>query len=394
MEASRLRNDVVEVPVLSYEWSDEPVEQEPNCCWRLLQPLLQKVGLVLRNTFYLPMFSRNPTPVYKAQLELATERIDKFRRESDFSIEDMTIEVQGKSGTRSFKIRKIESTEVQGKKLRLFLFCFNGDHFETPKGGQTQKWNPLKIKELSECPILVLKALKAQGYEMNSLITTSLGNVVLDGLKYEEDFSILPPTLIINRGLASIKETTNRLISFPMNYVLFGLAKLTGWNANPEQELIQFLRREKQNNSPSLSERKIVILEARFDHYFSENAAFDPSTDGTLAALGCGVFRGSFFPRDHVHERAHHALPLRYFEKDKRTITKIDSIPLNIEEGTNIASVIAESVFMSGDEEFHNCFMIPGNDANENFGTSRDALNLLRAFRKLGQPDLHEERKS
>jgi hypothetical protein len=186
----------------------------------------------------------------------------------------------------------------------------------------------------------------------------------------------------MNRGFTSTKKVSFQLFSFPLNYLLYGAALLTGWNADPEKELISFLTRERQSSQP-FQERKVIILEARRDFYFSEQGRFDLDTHTKIAALGHKVFRGNFFPFP-FHERAHHALSLDHLVNNSVTDTLADSaITLSREE--KVSSAIARDVLLSGDGEYHTCFYICGNDGTLDIGTVRDAIPLLSAYIKEAQ---------
>src|SRR5262249_31782670 len=153
-------------------------------------------------------------------------------------IRDIDVQIEGPI-VRIFTVRLFESRmPIEGKKLRVILFSFNGNAERDGDVHSHQRtWNPLRIEEISRSPLDVLQALRASEIRIDSLVTTSLGNIALDGLKYFPSKlsapDILPPTLIINRGLTSVKKVANQLYPFPLNYILYGAARLCGWNANP-----------------------------------------------------------------------------------------------------------------------------------------------------------------
>ncbi|MCB1080619.1 MAG: hypothetical protein KDK69_02245, partial [Chlamydiia bacterium] len=135
--------------------------------------------------------------------------------------------------------RVIESQQdSSGKKLRLILFSFY-DHVDE-KG---DRWNPHTTDELSCAPLEVLRAFQ-QEITVHSMMTFSLGNFLLDGLKNigHEDVAMIPQTLILNRGLSSIWKVASQLYSFPISYLLYQAVYSLGLDANPERELVDFLR--------------------------------------------------------------------------------------------------------------------------------------------------------
>lgn len=354
---------------------------------------LQTIGLFLRNALYLPWFSKKVDPDYILNQRLSQKIAESLMTSAIFPtneydpikhaffMRDIEITIEGPI-SQIFTIRLFESKEaIGGKKLRMILFSFN-ENEEGERGQIQRKWNPLTIQALSKSPILILKALKEVGISVDSLVTTSLGNVILQGLNQEEDFKILPSTLIMNRGFTSTKKVSFQLFSFPLNYLLYGAALLTGWNADPEKELISFLIRESQSSQP-FQERKVIILEARKDFYFSQQGRFDLDTHTKIAALGHKVFRGNFFTFP-FQARAHHALSLDHLVNNSVTDTLADSaITLSQEE--KVSSAIARDVLLSGDGEYHTCFYICGNDGTLDIGTVRDAIPLLSAYIKEAQ---------
>lgn len=381
---------------ISYQDKVDPVEQKTSWCWNLFKAPLQKVGEILRNAFYLPLYNKNVDPdfvlnqklsekiarVLKSSEAICSTELDVIRR--FFSVRDVPIQLEGPT-PRVFTVRLFESKmPIQGKQLRIILFSFNGN-IEHRGATGPQRWNPLTIKELSESPLSVLRALKSAGIRVDSLVATSLGNVTLDGLKYlssEEDLAIIPQTLILNRGLTSVQKVANKLYSFPLNYILTMAAKLCGWDANPEQELFNFLEKEAQTSNRR--ERKIILIEALKDFYFSEHGRLHPDTHEKVSQFGAKIFRASFYPFP-FHIRAHHALSLDLLVNNSVTEILANTIPLTLKSDEQMSSVIARNVFLDGNEEHHTCFYVCGNDATLDIGTTREAMPLLSAFIKEGQ---------
>jgi hypothetical protein len=378
-----------------YQDEMDPEEQKTSWCWSCFKTPLQKVGELLRNAFYLPLYNKNISPTAQLDQKLAQKivlalkssevlssiELEAVRR--SFSVRDMDIHLKG-SIFRTFTIRLFESKmPIQEKTLRIILFSFNGNT-EVQGKMEPRRWNPLTIKALSESSLSVLRALRSAGVRVDSLFTTSLGNVTLDGLKTlsSKEFEIIPPTLIVNRGLTSVQKVANQLYAFPLNYILFGAAKLCGWNANPEQELLHFLKKEAQtSNRP---QRKIILIETFKDFYFSEQGRLQPNAHKKIATSGAKVFRANFYPFP-FHARSHHALSLDHLITNSVTKILANTIPLNLKSDEPMSSVIARNIFFDGDQANHTCFYVCGNDATLDIGTAREAVPLLSAFIKEGQ---------
>jgi hypothetical protein len=64
-----------------------------------------------------------------------------------------------------------------------------------------------------------------------------------------------------------------------------------------------------------------------------------------------------------------------------------NTIPLSIEEGNEekLAAVLARDIFLSGPDEWHNCFYVGGNDATLDVGTAREVVPLLSEIIEEGE---------
>jgi hypothetical protein len=379
-------------PFPDYFLYQETYQKPEPCLWDMIKPSLQLCGGLLRNAFYLPLYQRNVHPSLESDQKLAARVMGALRREHDFctpevnvvrdffSVRDIPVNISS-SIYYSFKIRLFESNDlIQDKKLRVILFCFYGNGESTSMGAQCRNWMPLTILDLENGPLSVLKALHAQDVQIDSLMTTSLGNVTLDGLRETRSQRIadelIPTTLIVNRGLTSVAKVANHLYSFPFNYFLSGAARLLEWDADPEQGMLDLLQRNSQNvNNPP---RRVVMIEARNDYYFSGKGGFDPKIHEKMSDLGALVFRGVFYPFP-LHVRSHHSVTLDHCVKNSETQVLADTLGFSLSEGDKMTTVIAKEVFSRGNAPLHTCFCVGGNDETLDVASAR-IIPLLSAY--------------
>ena len=395
LESTR-KEEVVFPDTISNSEMIESNSPKTSWCWKYVQGYLEPIGRLFRNTFFLPLYNKkvdvertlNQRLAEKISLDLqnseafCSKELSIIRR--CFSMRDIDVRLEGPV-TKIFTLRLFESKmPIGGKKLRVILFCFNGNR--ECSGGttlSTQAWNPLKIQELSKIPLSILRAFQTTGIRVDSLVTNSLGNVILDALSTEPICATtIPPTLIINRGYTSTKKVANRFFIFPLNYILYGVAKLCGWSADPEKGLLTFL--EKNHQKHIHSPQKVVIIEARKDYFFSEEGSFDPNIHEKIAKLGVSVFRAKFWPYP-FQSRSHHALCLDHFVNNSETQLLANNMSFSLNEGEKMSSAIARNIFFEGDEEWHTSFFIGGADATREIGTVRETMPLLSAFIEEGE---------
>lgn len=367
-----------------------PVEPKFGWCWSIVLYPLQIIGAVLRNALYLPLYSEKTRLANRHELDLAkgfadmvkdaavplysTKKIDLIREH--FSIRDVRVSIIQGDVTRTFTVRLFESkTAIFGKKIQFILFSFYGNEEEV--SGKAQRWEPLSMKELSTAPLDVLRALKASGVEVDALLTHSLGNVAYEGLQYlsKEDEAVIPKTLIINRGLASVWKVACHLYAFPISWILYGLAKISSWNADPERGLMNFLRKSNETL------REVVIIEAIEDYFYAGPGAFDSNLHRDIRDLNIPVFRGKFFPGE-VHPRAHHAISLSKLTNN--SVSEIDANDvLNLEKEQKVSAALAQKIFAEKGGQY-TCFYVSGNGANIDVGTWA-VCQLLGALIKESQ---------
>jgi hypothetical protein len=396
-EPARLKHASIE-PFPSYFLYQDTYQKPQPSYWDVIKPSLQLCGGLLRNAFYLPLYQRDVHPSLERDQRLAARVMGALRREHDFctpevsavrdffSVRDIPVNISSNI-YYTFKIRLFESNDlIQDKKLRLILFCFYGNGEGDSLGAQCRNWVPLTILDLENGPLSVLKALHAQKVQIDSLMTTSLGNVTLDGLRESRSQRVadelVPQVLIINRGLPSVTKVANHLYSFPFNYLLSGAAKLLEWDADPEQGMLDLLRRNSQNvNNPP---RSVVMIEALNDYYFSGKGGFGPDIHKKMDESGALVFRGIFYPFP-FHVRSHHSLSLDHCVYNSETKVLLNTLAFPLTEGDKMSSVIAKGVFSRGSGPLHTCFCVGGNDETLDVATVR-MMPLLSAYVEQHMP--------
>lgn len=333
------------------------------------------VGQVLRDRLYFPL--TNPSEGFQWNMKMgatfysmltgdqevprtnAFPQIEEVR--NAFNITTIPVQIKSDNRVYTFHIYLVESKElVNGTGLRLFLMSFYGN--TVVENGEERDWKPENIVELSVAPILVLKALWKIGYQMDSLDLFSLGAVAFEGLKYldKSETNIVPQTIILDRGISSTYKVGKKLYSFPISYLLFGIAYLSNWSTDPEKACLQFFER-----MPSLQGRMIVQIQAVKDCYFSGVGAYSPNFLQRLSDLGMETFYGNFYPPCYK-EASHHALPrsLLYNNPDSGTFTEgfIEMKPLE-----TLADALMREVFSNPERTahlYHQSLVLGGNAEN------------------------------
>ena len=387
--------------VVRWRAPDEKAQKEEGSYWNfsfLLQPLIQSIGNSLRDTFYLPLNSRVLPIDFQTNQEIGTEisqaLIDSSGPSSRklslireyFSSRDIEIHLEDSTFTRIMKVRLFESkVPVNDKYLRVVLFTFNGND-EEGADGIRRKWGPKNIRDLSRTPFDILRALK--DIEFQSLMTFSLGNVVLEELNElpEEEASLFPRTVIISKGLTSIQKVGSQLYSYPLNSLLHHLAYQTGWDADPEKALLGFLERQQVKHNKT---REIVIVENPQDFYFSGKGRFEEDFHDELEKCGAKVIRGDF-EAPFVHPRAHHALSLNELSFNSKTRIYTNTTDFQVPQDPRhgdlkVSAWLAREVFLKGKGEWHNCFCVGGSQETLSVATGREIVPLLNAFIKAGK---------
>lgn len=346
--------------------------------------VLDALGRKLRDNFYLPLnkkvdeerqlnqsLAKKISNILKGLGFSHSKKIETIKQY--FNIKD--IEIPDASLVSSFKVRIFESKlSVRDKNLRIILFTFNGNTQCEEGTKSVRSWDPLNMHQLSQSSLDVMQFFQQCGMRIDSLITHSLGNIVFDG-GADIPVSCIPQTVIINRGFTSSKKVANQLCPFPLNYILYGAAKLCEWTADPEKGLLSFLRKD------AGTQRKVVLIEALKDSYLSGRGAPDADLHEKVAKLGASVFRAKFWPYP-FQQRAHHAIALNHLVNNSKTQILANSDFFPMEEDEKMSSAIARNIFQKGRDDWHTCFCIGGADSTIEIGTVREVMPLLSAFIK------------
>jgi hypothetical protein len=376
-----------------------PVEQKVGWCWSLVLYPLRVIGIALRDAFYLPLYSPKTREANKRQLGLAVEYANKVKDTAlplhstkkinaireHFIIRDVSVSIIQGNTKRTFCVRLFESkAAILGKKIQFILFSFY-DNKETTRGHIDRRWEPLTMKELSKAPLDVLKALKDSGVEVNAMLTQSLGTVAYEGLRHlsKHDDEAIPKTLIINRGLPSIWKAARQLLPFPISWILYGAAKISSWDADPERRLMDFLRKTSQCSDGT--RREVVIIEAIEDYFYAGPGAFNPNFHRDIGELGLQVFRGKFFPGT-VHPRAHHAISLSKLTNNSVSEILADEDVLRLEKEQKVSAALARKIFAEKVDRY-TCFYVGGNGATLDVGTYDVCLFLGSLIKESQNPD-------
>jgi hypothetical protein len=244
------------------------------------------------------------------------------------------------------------------------LFSFNDNQQKKKTSSFRERWEPLSIDELSRAPAYVMRALYNTDNPLDSLFFSSLGSLALSGIEQIADESggtpVIPRVMVLDRVMTTTAKVANKLYSFPVNYILYGIARLLQWDTNPEKALLSIA--EKHNQTL----KQVVIIQAKADYYFSGVAAFANNIHTNINKFGIQVFQGQFWPVNCLHPRAHHAVSLSLVEQNSETavISNTRSF-FQIQEEENLASAIARNILQKTDRDSqtHRCFLVGGSIA-------------------------------
>ena len=386
-------NLVLPLNLYSSEFTS-PRNQKTLDCFSFLKGILENLGIMLRDAFYLPLFKVNIPLDDQEDIKLAKKVWEKIQNpqircseklqeiKNQFFIRDINVHLRGPL-VRTFTVRLFESkVAIEGKKLRVVLFSFNGNK-ESIKGPNTtvRSWDPQTSTELNEAAWAVMRVFQKYRIKFDSLKMHSLGNIVFSSPSISRDIS--PDTVIVDRGFTKTTKAAYQILPWPLSYILANLAELSGWSMDSEEGLLQFF--QKHPNGSDGSPRKVIIIEAKGDHYFAEKGAFARNLHQRIARFGVLVFRAIFWP-SLFHVRAHHAVSLDQVKfNDATEIPAGNTMQFKYREDQSMSSAIAENVIFAGDQEFHNMFCIGGNITTLDIGTMNDVLPLLSAFLEKGK---------
>lgn len=365
---------------LSYHSHLSQTKSTPNsfpllCCGESLSTLF-------RNVFYLPRYAQSLPNYLVADQNIAHRMVLTFqgeqvttqygdpRLQKYFSMRDVLVCDPSKNGACVFKLRVFQS-HWEYKPLTFIVFTFHG-HTDT----EAISWNPLTTEELARAPLNILQALAQSQLYPDSLMTTSFGNVAFESLKNcktSEERKLIPPTLIINRGLASIKKVGERLYAFPWNCILHQMASLLQWDADPEAALLAFLENSSEEER---LRRQVIVIEAREDFYFAGNGGFASDLHERIDAMGIAIFRAQFYPFPY-HPRAHHALGAQHLVYNEETRVLGNSMKIDYHSHKSVIDTLIHKVFMNPEESTHTCVYLAGNDATLDIATAREIMPIL-----------------
>lgn len=200
--------------------------------------------------------------------------------------------------------------------LRIIQFSLHGHC----NGSTKQPWEPKDSSEIGNLFFAFLQKMQ-ESYVIDSLICHSLGSIVMESLDHKKHK--LPPIVILDRSFTSVWKVGCRFYNPVVAYVLYAGALLSGWAIAPEIFLKKYFQEQRQELS--LSNRKVILIEVKNDHYFAGKGAFDDSFTQELNRMGIGTFRKSFEPNNIAfHERSHHCLALNKLKNGKA----IDNNPI------------------------------------------------------------------
>ncbi len=331
------------------------------------------IGEKLRNEFYLPVMDLEPrvydnvdlndpnffekntlnylisfTKMLKNEEPGVDPTFQHFTKlQQNFTIKDLPVEIKAGSKTYLCNVRVVETKAYDKKSegIRFVLFSFYGN--KQLENGDVKPWDPKSLEALGKIPIEVLKALESQ-MKVDSLMCFSLGALTLDALK-DVDEDVLPETIVIDRGLTSIKKVAPRVTRFPL--ALHSLASCYYLDADPEESLLLHL--EKIN---PLVQKKIVVIEASDDRYFSKESGYGENYFARIEAAGAEVLHGKFF-LPYTDAVAHHALRKDWLFNNQNSGTQTDHfIPIGVNE--KLSDALTRYLTQDGK---HTCFIVGGN---------------------------------
>ena len=299
------------------------------------------------------------------ETELSSSEMYKVLQKH-IQIREVPVDIAFEGVTYRFNVRVVESKpSVVDKKFRFVNFSWYAN--EVIKDGVVQPWVPKDTDEMSVAPLDVLRALKQRGYEFQSMMCFSLGNLSFNGLNElsEEDLDLLPKTLILNRGFTSLWKILCKFYTGAWSMwrrILFQLCALLRMSPDPENGLKEHMERiAKMENGPEFLEAlRVYALEASGDVYFSGASALDENFIDSLKATGVG-----HAVRHEVHAPA--------LGNDTQHFARLNECFIRASADSKhyhslkrpVAHVLADEIFLrDGDtdaEDYHSCFLVSGN---------------------------------
>lgn len=337
-------------------------------------------GEYLRNKFYTPISPEEELPSFFLHSECYASCVTKMLETGEgpfdptipnfsqiaqhFFVRDIPVELQSLNKTYLFRARVIETRD--GNKFRIILFSFNEN--QEKEGESWIPWNPTSCAEMGAGALGVLKAFQ-QHSVIDSMMCVSLGSVAFDAIQYlDEDF--LPKTLLWNRCLTSTWKAGLSFASYPTNCFFYWATQYYGLCADPERILANYFV---QNQ-----DKRLIVIEAVEDNYFSGESSLGQNFFDTLSDAGVDFYNGKFqVPL--LTQRAHHACRLDWIINTNTGNITENFLPMHPYEAVS-DSIVRN--FLSEKEE-HTCFIIGGRLDTLNSMLYLHALPLLSSYCKL-----------
>ena len=195
----------------------------------------------------------------------------------------------------------------------------------------------------------------------------SIGSVAFEGLKFlKSDTTIVPQTIILDRGMASTYKVAKRLYFFPFWFILYAAAYFSNWNANPEAACLA--------QAPYWAGKSVIHIEATKDYYFSEEGAYDASFCSNLRDYGIKTHSGKFYAPGFT-ERNQHSLPRGLLYNNPDSGSSIESfLPMNPCE--SVSEALMREIYLHPgytSSSYHQSLIVGGNAENLD-------LVLLRSY--------------
>ena len=345
---------------------------------------LAKLSIILQNWFKLITLRPRTPPFDYDQKTFSSYNhpLKKNKIYTQVNLIDDEIELHANGKIYTFPTRIIESKSEHGKgKLRLVLWSCLGN-LETRNQDKSSKkpWTPLCKEERAAAPLEVLKSYTSRFGPFSSILTSSMGTSLFDGLPLleKEEFSLIPKTLIISRGMPSVEKYLTK--KYPWTgQILASIASHLGLAMDGEKALIEFLKRAYSQTSPLLSRKKVIVIEMSNDTLFSKEGAFDADFGETINEYA-DLFRGKFtLPTE--PNGIHHYAPIDQIKKYQGLEGCQTEKFLKMKNLESIPQVLARHTFNEVDQtNWHTSLFVGGRGSTLDTMTQNYAFPIMEAF--------------
>ncbi|NGX48170.1 MAG: hypothetical protein K1000chlam3_01560 [Chlamydiae bacterium] len=166
------------------------------------------LGGPIRDGFFMPLYDDPRPKELQHEQDVATTWAKNWKHASLFNTYNVKVKIpspkEEQKITEIFTLRVYDSkASINGKNLRFIQFCFDGN--EQEESGETKRWSPPTLRSLASAPLNVLEALKKNDILINSMLLTSLGNVIFSEPDQINE-KYIPDDIIINRGFTSLDK--------------------------------------------------------------------------------------------------------------------------------------------------------------------------------------------